>query len=196
MRSSQIVAAALLLLFGRSMAFPQSLGEIARKEEERRKTVKTPSKVYTNDTLRRDPGSLSAPAQPAPASPSQPASATPAPSTPTPDSPSASSPPVDGAKPQAQAKDEKYWRGRITQAREQLDRNKTLLDALQSRVSALATDFVNKDDPAQRSVIERDRQRALAEIERLKKEVADQTKAIAAIEEEARRAGVPAGWLR
>ena len=55
---------------------------------------------------------------------------------------------------------------------------------------------MNTDDPAKRSVVERDRQRALGEIERLKKEVAEQTKAIAGIEEEARRAGVPAGWLR
>jgi seryl-tRNA synthetase len=99
-------------------------------------------------------------------------------------------------KGQTQAKDQTYWKGRITQAREQLDRSKILLDALQSRINALSTDFVNTDDPARRSVIERDRQRALAETERLKKEIADQTKAIAAIEEEARRAGVPAGWLR
>ena len=195
MRSSQMMAAALLLLFCRSMAFPQSLDDVARKEEERRKTIKTPSKVYTNDTLKRDPGASPAPVQPAPASPSQPAATTPAPASPS--TPPAGTPPsTEGAKPQTQAKDERYWKGRITQARAQLDRNKTLLDALQSRVNALATDFVNTDDPAQRSVVERDRQRALAEIERLKKEVAEQTEAIAGIEEEARRAGVPAGWLR
>ena len=195
MRSSQMMAAALLLLFCRSMAFPQSLEDVARKEEERRKTIKTPSKVYTNDTLKRDPGASPAPVQPAPASPSQPAATTPAPASPS--TPPAGSPPsTEGAKPQTPAKDEKYWKGRITQAREQLDRNKTLLDALQSRVNALNTDFVNTDDPAKRSVVERDRQRALGEIDRLKKEVAEQTKAIAGIEEEARRARVPAGWLR
>jgi hypothetical protein len=36
----------------------------------------------------------------------------------------------------------------------------------------------------------------MAELERLKKQVVDDRKAIADIEEEARRAGVPPGWLR
>jgi hypothetical protein len=63
-------------------------------------------------------------------------------------------------------------------------------------LNALNADFVNADDPARRSAIEQDRQRAATELERVKKEVADQTKALAAIEEEARRAKVPPGWLR
>jgi hypothetical protein len=57
------------------------------------------------------------------------------------------------------------------------------------------TDFINRDDPAQ-AKLETDRKAALVELERVKKDMTDQTKAIAAIEEEARRAGVPAGWLR
>jgi archaellum component FlaC len=52
------------------------------------------------------------------------------------------------------------------------------------------------DDPVKRSGVERDRQKALAELERLKKEVKDVTKSISDIEEEARRANVPPGWLR
>ena len=56
--------------------------------------------------------------------------------------------------------------------------------------------IVNRDDPAQRAKLETDRKAAVAELERVKKDMTDQTKAIAAIEEEARRAGVPAGWLR
>jgi len=39
-------------------------------------------------------------------------------------------------------------------------------------------------------------ERLVQELERLKKEIQQQTKAIADIEEEARRAGVPPGWLR
>ena len=67
---------------------------------------------------------------------------------------------------------------------------------MQTRVNALTTDFVNRDDPAQRGIIERDRQRALTELDRLKKQIVDDQKAITDIEEEARRAGVPPGWLR
>jgi hypothetical protein len=69
-------------------------------------------------------------------------------------------------------------------------------DALQSRINALATDFVNRDDPAQRAQIESERKRALAELERVRKEMTDQTSAISDIEEEARKSGVPPGWLR
>ena len=81
-------------------------------------------------------------------------------------------------------------------ARDKLQRTQIFADSLQTRINSLTTDFVNRDDPAQRAKIEADRKAALAELERVKKEIDDQNKAIAAIEDEARRAGVPAGWLR
>ena len=79
---------------------------------------------------------------------------------------------------------------------EQLDQEKTLVEALQSRVNALTTDFVNRDDPAQRAVVAADRQKALLELDRMKKAITADTKALADLEEEARGAGVPPGWLR
>jgi hypothetical protein len=48
----------------------------------------------------------------------------------------------------------------------------------------------------QRPVIIQDRQRAIDELAGLTKAVAEGRKAIADFEEEARRAGVPPGWLR
>jgi hypothetical protein len=81
-------------------------------------------------------------------------------------------------------------------AQDQIARTQIFMDSLQSRINALTTDFVNRDDPAQRGKIEGDRKAALAELERVKKELEEQTKAIKTIEEEARRAGVPPGWLR
>jgi hypothetical protein len=71
-----------------------------------------------------------------------------------------------------------------------------LSEALQSRINALTTDFVNRDDPAQRNAIAAERQKALAELDRLKQEIVDHQKAISAIQDDARRAGVPAGWVR
>ena len=41
-----------------------------------------------------------------------------------------------------------------------------------------------------------ERQKAIADLNRLTKEIADGKKAIADFQEEARRAGVPPGWLR
>jgi hypothetical protein len=84
----------------------------------------------------------------------------------------------------------------MTDARDQLQRAQTFAEALQTRVNSLSTDFVNRDDPAQRDMIAADRQKTLAELERVKQDIATQQKAIAAIQDEARKAGIPAGWVR
>ena len=91
---------------------------------------------------------------------------------------------------------EDAWRKRITAARDALSRAQVFAEALQSRINALSTDFVNRDDPAQRNAIAGERQKALAELDRVKQEIVDHQKAITAIQDEARRAGVPAGWVR
>ena len=78
----------------------------------------------------------------------------------------------------------------------QLDRDQSYADALQNKINSLTADFTARDDPAQRAVIARDKQKALDELNRLKQAIQDDKKAIADLEEEARRAGVPPGWLR
>jgi hypothetical protein len=170
----------------------QSLAELARQEEARRKAIKSPGKVYTNDSLRQEPPSSvrqvpAAPAPGAPSGPEQPRVAT--------------APPVrDGAVVAAAGaeanKDEAYWRTRLQGARDALARAEVFAEALQTRINALSTDFVNRDDPAQRGVIAANREKALAEMDRVTREIAENTKLIADIQEEARRAGVPPGWLR
>ncbi len=55
---------------------------------------------------------------------------------------------------------------------------------------------MNRDDPYQRAKIADDRQKALSEMERLKADVELGKKQVEDIEEEARKAGVPPGWLR
>lgn len=199
MRRLHLVAAIALLVASSAIASAQTLAEVAKKEEERRKAVKQPAKVITNDDLKPRPTDrlpAPTPAPPAESKPAQPAAAP---------SPAGTSPVAAGgasqAKPGGEAsptekKDETYWRNRITAARTALQRNTVYVDAMQSRINALTTDFVNRDDPAQRAVIAGDRQKALGELDRLKKEIEAQTKEIAQIEEEARRAGAPPGWLR
>jgi len=172
-----------------TVASAQSLGALAKQEEARRKSVKNPGKLYTNENLRPD----SASSEPSTAAPPA-ADATPPP----PASPAAATPPKEDDKSaaDAQKKDEGYWKDRLAQARTALDRSKTFADALQSRINALTTDFAARSDPAQRAQIERDRQKALAELDRVQQEIKDNTKAITDIQEEGRKAGVPAGWVR
>ena len=180
MRSSTLMGVLVALLaLAAGSAHAQSLGDVARKEQARRKGVNAPAKVYTNDNLERvDP-------------PSAPSSAVPQ-AEPV---PAVSAPDVPAATTEA-PRDEKYWRGRLNAARAALSRAQIFQEALQSRINALSADFVNRDDPAQRSVIATDRQNALAELDRVKQEIVQHQKAIGDIQEEGRRAGVPAGWLR
>lgn len=187
MRLIAILVACLLM--APALLSAQGLAAVAKKEEERRKNVKAAAKVYTNNDLKADITASTVP-QPANASPDAPVPSAQVPSVNLPGG-TVTETDADG-----DAKDEAYWRSRMAEARSGLERLRIFNDALQSRLNALATDIVNRDDPAQRSQLELERQRALAEMERVKQEIADQTKAIADIEEEARKAGVPPGWLR
>jgi hypothetical protein len=179
-----LYSAALICALTAAMTPPaagQSLADAAKKEEERRKAVKAAGKVYTNKDL-------GAPSGPTPAAPS--GAQSPAPSAPP------AKPEEKPAEQQEPAKDQAYWAERMKGLRAQLERNQTLADALQTQINSLSADFVNRDDPAQRAVLGNERQRAQAELDRLRKQIEADKKAIADLEEEARRAGVPPGWLR
>jgi hypothetical protein len=184
--------------------YAQSLADIARKEEERRKAIKEPAKVYTNDDVGGPkPGTLSS----APESPSAEGAKDGRDSK---DAKESAKDSKDGkdSKDAKDSKDDKksdaadptkdaaYWRGKMQALQAQLEHDQGYADALQVKINALTTDFVNRDDPAQKMAIQRDRDKALAELDRLKKSVVDDKKAITDLEEDARRAGVPPGWLR
>ena len=177
--------AALVLVSGAAGARAQSLGEIAKQEEARRDKVTTPSKVYTNKDLSAPP----VVSEPAPA----------AGAAPTPAAPAATTPPAadnKDKKDDGPAKDQKYWSERKKQLDAKLERDKVLSDAMQSRINGLTADFAARSDPAQRAQIERDRQRAVAELDSLQKTIKDDQKAQTDFDEEARKASVPPGWLR
>lgn len=167
-----------------------SLAEVARKEEARRKTARKATRVLTNANL------TPADAVSVPAPPPTPEAATGAtnasPGVPTTNIPGGKAEPIDPAA----MKDQAYWAGRMSAARTALNRTQMFADSLQTKINSLRTDFTNRDNRVEREKIEQDLNTALAELERLKKEMDEQAKAITAIEEEARRANVPSGWLR
>ena len=183
-----------LVVASSSAAFAQasstvSLAEVARQEEARRQTsTKKATRVITNANL----AAVEAPVVPA------------TPSATTPKAGAANSSPGSPTIPGGQApktdpgamKDQAYWQNRISQARTELSRTEMFADSLQTKINSLKTDFTNRDNRVEREKIQQDLNTALAELERLKKEVEKQTKGIAAIEDEARRANVPSGWLR
>jgi hypothetical protein len=85
---------------------------------------------------------------------------------------------------------------RIAVPRDRVRRDQILFDALQARVDGLSSDLRTRVDPLQRARVDDDRQKAILELERVKTEIEAAKKAIDEIEEEARKAGVPPGWLR
>jgi hypothetical protein len=92
--------------------------------------------------------------------------------------------------------DEQQWRDRVAQARDALARDQVLAESLQSRINALTNDMLNRDDPAYRAKLADDRQRVVTELARLQKQILADEKAITAIHDDARRKGVPPGWIR
>lgn len=192
------VVAVAMLVPAVSVLAQSPLADAARREAARRQAIRAASiPVYTNEDLDR------LPARPAPARPRLPASSETTVTTAgvggetreEQAAAAAGQPGVPAAALPAPG-DEKAWRTRITTARSNLARAVMFAESLQSRINALSADVVNRDDPAQRQRLVEQREGALAELDRVQSEVAAFTKEIADIEEEARRLGVPPGWLR
>ena len=176
MRQAILAVVFVCAAAGAAVAQAPALGDVAKRSAERRKSSATPTKAYTNKDM--------------PASTIRDASAQgPA--------PSAASPATSSPAPKTEdERDESWWRGRITALREGLRRNEAFQEALQSRLNALAADMMGRDDPYQRAKLGEERGRAVSEMARVTAEIAAGKKAVEDFEEEARKAGVPPGWLR
>jgi hypothetical protein len=179
MKSSNCFAVLITLALGAGVS-AQSLADVARAEETRRKSIKPGAKVYTNENL-GSPLQTSAP-------PADAASA------------SNAAKPAD-AKPEEQkavdpTKTEKYWKDRASAIQESLSRLRLLLDALQTQESGLNAEYLSMDDPGHRGLLETRMHRATLERQRVQQDIEKQTKAAADLHEEARKSGIPAGWVR
>lgn len=178
-----VIVALVQVMLGAWNAPATSLGEVARREAARRATLPASVRALTNADI-----------GPAPVRPTPPAVVPPAEGA---AAAAAKAAEAGAATPDpGEKKDETWWRARIIQARAALERDRVLVTALESRVAALTTDVTNREDPAQRAVLVNERVRVLAELDRMRDQVAADVKAIAAIEEDARKSGVPAGWVR
>jgi hypothetical protein len=166
---------------------PDTLADAAEREAIRRLLTGKATRVYTNMDL-----PLSA--QSFVVSVSEPGA---------PSAPAASTPPAgeteSGAAATSRApeiRDEAWWRGRVAALRQSIERNQLLLDAMQTRVNALTTDIVNRDDPFQRQELREQLQKSLAELDRLQNRIVEARQGLETLEDEARRSGTPPGWLR
>jgi hypothetical protein len=194
LRSLLAVAfAAVLALPSAALAQAQpSLAELAREEAARRKTVKDTKKVITAKDL---PESARRPATAA--AQADGSGATAAASGDHHAGVAGGAATAAGGDAAAAPDDhgEEAWRKRMAQARDNVSRDQVLLDALQMRVNGLLMDY-DRHDPFERANIGEVRKKALDELERVKANLELSKKQIANIEEDARKAGVPPGWVR
>jgi hypothetical protein len=166
-----------VLVVGVVSAAAQSLADVARQEEARRKEIKTPSKTYTDaDVGKYAPATASAQTQAS-----------------TVTNLDATGKPMGQAAAEAGLPaDEAGWRARLQGARDGIDRNKVLLSALelQARTASRKPVGPDGDEPVD------DGSARSAEIKRLKAEIETFKATLANAEEDARKAGVPPGWVR
>ena len=191
-----LIGGALAVVMFAPPASAQSLAEVARMEKARRERIGEPSKVYTNDDLRGGDRLTTGNSRAIPTPTAAPGSG--------PVEPGSETQPEEtfetaadrlesGAGPRDQ---QEYWQNRISTARAAKERAALMGAALQNRVDGLWAEFTAVDDPAQRSVVEQERIEALEELDRTTADNERLDQEIRDIEEEARRAGVPPGWLR
>ena len=175
----------VLAILGWLSAPPKTLGEAAQREAIRRQIVGKPKAALTNIGQPAEIP-LVPPAAP-PAGDEQGAAAS--------GDKTSDKAGADKASPE-KVKDEKYWRERVATANDRLKRDQMMGEALQTRANSLRRDSVNMDDQTKQRQAREALQSTLDEITRNQKQIEEDRKAIQEIEVDARKAGVPAGWIR
>jgi hypothetical protein len=179
-------ALAALLLVGHFAleSSAQSLGELARREEERRRQT-TSGKQYTNADLPHSEGATVPaviPADPAPAAPAAPA-----------DPATASRPETAadaGTARGREKRDEKYWRARARELRGHVQRTQTEIASVEGRLAGLETRATTAPDAL------RERDVTSAHLRKLRQNLQSFGEEVARFEQRARADRVPADWIK
>lgn len=187
-------------------ANPQSLGELAKKTAAEREKAKAAAdakngseskdakdgktspdakKTYTDEDLKKLAGTVPGSTTPATAESADAKTA---------DTKSIAPPAKPDTTTSEAAKDEAWWKARAKALDQQTDADTTLLVAAIRHMEGLAGEL----RPSEISILAtaRDLHAAEAEVTRLTAVVANDKRAKADLEEDARRADVPPGWLR
>jgi hypothetical protein len=185
---------AVLLLAFAVAGFAQSLGELAKKEKERRAKLKAAGKTITEvDTSKYKGGAIST---------------TEAPEAPVPPSGEATPPTADTAAPAGagqksadepvdfQGRPESYWRQTMADARELVTTLENERNVLVLRLNDLQTKFYQEADGFKQQQIQREIQKTLYAQDLNKNELAKAKKQLQDLETEARKSGALPGWLK
>ena len=189
----------VLLVAAPAVSRAQSLGEVAKREEEKqekkKKSGKPPAKVkvYTEEDLKKARESESGALTVLPENGNLEAGGAAASSSDDDEVVSGEGRPAGGRR-----RTEAYWRGRATRAREAVDEADGKVRDLEARIAALRNDMnpVNTQDPNRLQTRDRELQEAMDGLDAARRAADAARKALADLEEEARRAGAMPGWVR
>lgn len=173
--------------------------EAAKSERRSSPPKKKPGKVYTNADLQEG----SSPSPPAASTPRRPSSSqaqggrTRTDTGETPDSISEEATASESTK-SIEAGDEAAWRSQAEQRRAAIRTAERRVQALQAQIDALAADLAptNVMDPFRLQTIADQKAKAMKDLDAAREDLARARSSLAELEEEARRKGVPPGWLR
>ena len=187
----------VLLVAAPAVSRAQSLGEVAKREEEKqekkKKSGKPPAKVkvYTDEDLKKaresESGALTVLPENGNLEPGTVSSSD------DDEVVSGEGRPVGGRR-----RTETYWRDRATRLRDAVTEADGKVKDLEARIAALRNDLnpVNTQDPNRLQTRDRELQEATDGLDAARRAADAARKALADLEEEARRAGAMPGWVR
>ena len=189
-------AACVVMVLMAAPAGAQSLAEIAKKEADRRSTVATPGKVYTNDNLIPDftkppqppaePPAAAAPQQSPAHTGADPASAPVHAGTDPPAADQEGVTPRELQEPQPEDdKNEEYWRGQAQLIRGRVADQNAQIAGLRARANSFPPGVVD----AEKALVEQTLQKAIADLAYLNEEWLR-------FERAARERKIPDHWIR
>ncbi len=187
-RVSRLLVSGIALMLGFLVVLPaetQDLAALARKEKERRAKLQKKAPTYTEGSAKEGeagskPGSVTKLSEVSPgAEPNQP-------------------PPASVGDPEAQRAE---WKAKAVAARAAVEREAQVLASMEREISTYRSDQTPLTaQEAQDPMRLQKREARIAEMAKkidVQKEVlANARKGVEALEAEARRSGIPAGWLR
>jgi hypothetical protein len=182
----------VLFLTIASLAYSQSLSDIANKEKERRQEIKN-DKVITNEQaarFRSEPVNANRPDQSAAKADSEKKDTT------------ETQAAADREKKQPeeptdfQGRPESYWRQTMTEARQKVKDLETEANVIVLKINDLQNKFYSQDDGFKREEIQREVQKSFYEQDRNKEELAKAKDMLQDLEKEARKSGALPGWIK
>jgi hypothetical protein len=180
----------LIFVFLVSFSFAEDspLVQAAKREKERREKLKQPAKVLTNQDIQKFKEKQGDTAESTQTQESTPADGTiPADQT--------AADQNKGKKEKGAWDDEEYWRSRSADASRAVEEAQKKVDDIQNDVDTLWRAQTAVDDGQQKQLVTSQRGEKMSDLEKAKADLQAAQQAQQALQEEARKAGAPPGWV-